>query len=63
MQVIESKGKGSNSSNDCSINDVVRVSVLVCDLFLHFVLKKFLQVILILILGFMELEFSRSSWF
>jgi len=26
--VIESKGKESNSSNDCSINDVVRVSVL-----------------------------------
>ncbi|XP_047168850.1 kinesin-like protein KIN-7N [Vigna umbellata] len=26
--VIESKGKDSNSSNDCSINDVVRVSVL-----------------------------------
>ncbi|KAG2390285.1 Kinesin-like protein [Vigna angularis] len=28
MNVIESKGKDSNSSNDCSINDVVRVSVL-----------------------------------
>jgi len=26
--MIESKGKESNSSNDCSINDVVRVSVL-----------------------------------
>lgn len=61
--MIEGKGKDSNSSDDCSISDIVRVSVLVCIYFSPSIsLRISDKQVAYLLLDFVKLEFSRPSW-